>query len=81
MTADMRARLVLILTEYDRRQETKRGYNRWALGQYFRAIDEVDAAIVKGYPISRALKCGFCGPLLRYVAKKLGMDVKYERWE
>ena len=77
----MRAKLLNILTEYDKKQSTKRNYNRYALAHYCRAIDEVMEAVDGGTSIETALKVGFCGSLLRHVAKKLGLTVQYGRFE
>ena len=77
----MRAQLVNIVTEYDRRQSTRKGYNRYALAHYCRAVDDVMARVDAGAPIEQALKAGFCGALLRHVAKKLDLTVEYKRWE
>ena len=35
-------KLVHAVTEYDRKQSTKRGYNPYALGQYLQRIQEFD---------------------------------------
>lgn len=71
----MKAKLVNIVTEYDRKQSGKRGYNPYALPQYFAAIDRV---LDSGLPIELALKEGFCGSLLRHIARKLGVKYEYE---
>ena len=77
----LHAKLVMILTEYDRRQSTRKNYNKYALGQYFRAIENVEDAIMAGKSLEDALPEGFCGPLLRYIAKKLGLTVEYTKWQ
>ena len=78
---DIRARLLLILTNYDKRQSNKRGYNPYALGHYCRGIGEVCEALDNGEAIESALKKSFCGSLLRHIAKKLGVNHTYDRWE
>ena len=40
--------LVMAVTEYDRKQSVKRGYNRYDLPQYFMRIDEIMADIDSG---------------------------------
>lgn len=77
----MRAKLLNVLTEYDRKQSTKRNYNRHALAHYCRAIDDVMKAVDSGEPIETALKKGFCGSLLRHIAKKLDLKVEYGKFE
>lgn len=55
-------KLLHAVTEYDRKQSTKRGYNVWALPQYLGAINErVIPAIEQGVPIRKAILRGFCG--------------------
>lgn len=77
----MRVKLLNIVVEYDRRQSKRKGYNPYALGHYCGAVGNVIDAIDNGKPIEEALKAGFCGSLLRHVAKKLGLSVRYESWE
>lgn len=78
---DIRPRLLHIVTEYDRRQSKRKGYNPYALAHYCRAIGNVMEAIGNGEPIEQALKHGFCGSLLRHVAKKLGLTVEYSKFD
>ncbi len=82
MDGATRVRLVNILTDYDRRQSSKRGYNRYALGHYLRGVSEVAEAMQAGKPLAEALKAAFCGSLLRHVARKLGVDpAQYSKWD
>ena len=76
-----RLKMVSVLTEYDRRQSKKKSYNRYALGHYMKAVGTVAEAIDGGAPIHEALKQGFCGSLLRHVAKRLGVTHEYAKWE
>ena len=81
MSPEMHAKLVMVLTEYDRRQSKSKNYNRYALALYFKAIENVETAIAAGKSLEDALPMAFCGPLLRYVAKKLGLTVEYSKWQ
>ena len=74
-------RLVNIVTEYDIQQSKKKNYNRYALPQYLGAINDVMEGVESGESLEVALKRGFCGSLLRHIAKKLNLNVKYERWD
>ena len=76
-----RVKMVSVLTEYDRKQSTKKSYNRYALGHYMKAVGTVAEAIDGGAPLHEALKQGFCGSLLRHVAKRLGVTHEYAKWE
>ena len=50
-----RAKMVSVLTEYDRKQSTKKSYNRYALGHYMKAVGTVAEAIGDGSTIHEAL--------------------------
>ena len=76
-----RVKLVSILTEYDIKQSKKKSYNRYALGHYMKAVGTVAEAIGGGASLHDALKQGFCGSLLRHVAKRLGVTHEYAKWE
>ena len=52
-------KLVKALTEYDRKQSTRRGYNHHALALYFEALDEAMAQVEKGRSIQAALRSVF----------------------
>lgn len=60
MTTDtVRQKLVNALTDYDRKQSTKRGYNPHALALYFEALDECMSQYENGATIEHALSCRF----------------------
>ena len=80
MDATTRARLLSIVTEYDIRESKKKYWNHYALGHYCKAIDNVAEAMAGGMSIEDALPEGFCGSLLRHVAKKLGLTVEYSKF-
>jgi hypothetical protein len=46
-----------------------------------KAVGTVAEAIDGGSLIHEALKQGFCGSLLRHVAKRLGVTHEYAKWE
>lgn len=48
LVSRMRPKLVHALTQYDIKESTKRGYNRYAMAQYFAALDEALTAIANG---------------------------------
>lgn len=62
-------RLIHAATEYDRKQSTKRGYNPFALGQYFAAIDETMSEVEKGISVQAALANHFNDRLLTALVK------------
>ena len=64
--------LVHAVTEYDRKQSTRQGYNHYALGQYLMRIDDVEKDIAEGTPIRAALLNGFSGRLLDHLLKAVG---------
>ena len=72
--------LVHAVTEYDRRESTKRGYNYYALGQYLIRLEEIEADIADGMPTRTALLRAFNGRLLDHLLKAVG-EPKYTRDE
>lgn len=69
---DTRTKILIALTEYDRKQSTKKGYNRFALGMYCQALQNTMAEIESGSTIRAALKHNFCGRLLDVCLKAAG---------
>lgn len=57
--ATMKQKLVNALTDYDRKQSTRRGYNPYALALYFEALDDVMMAVKSGRDIRKALANSF----------------------
>ena len=53
------AKLIMCLTEYDRKQEKKKFYNRYALAMYCGAAQEVDKLVESGMSWLNALKSEF----------------------
>jgi hypothetical protein len=64
-------KLTSALTEYDRKQSTKRGYNHYALAIYFGALAEAQEEIDKGVEPSKALANNFNDRLLAALLKVL----------
>ena len=62
--ANLQGKLITAVTEYDRKQSSKRGYNPHALGQYLAAIDEALGLVSKGKSIEYALSATFTDRLL-----------------
>jgi hypothetical protein len=68
----LRSRLVNAVTEYDRKQEGKRGYNRYAIGHYLGAVDRVMEEVGKGYSVRSAINNNFTGRLADYLLRSVG---------
>ena len=60
------------VTEYDRRQQGKRGYNVYALAQYLGAVNKVEDAVKSGKSLRAALVANFNGRLLDVCLKAVG---------
>lgn len=69
---DLHYTLVHAVTEYDRKQQGKRGYNIWALPQYLGAVETAEQRIAEGKTTREALVASFCGRLLDVVLKSVG---------
>lgn len=72
-------KLIHAVTQYDRKQSTKRGYNPHALGIYFEWIDEVCADIERGAPIRESVMAGFNDRLLDVCLRALGLPACTEK--
>ena len=68
---NIRAALVHAATRYDVRQSKGKRYNQYALGQYFKRIDEVCNDIGKGADPRAAIVAAFTGPLLNAMLKAI----------
>lgn len=62
-TEELKAKLIHALTAYDRKQAGKRGYNHFALGQYFQRVDLICADVDNGATPRAAILAGFSGRL------------------
>ena len=65
----MKTLLIAAITEYDRKQEKKTGFNRYALAQYLSALDKVDGMVKFGRTWEDAVYTWFCGPLEQKLQK------------
>jgi len=72
--AKLRFQLVTAVTEYDRKDSTKRNYNIYALPQYFLRIDDILSDVEAGADPRRAIAAGFVGTLQNFVLRKLKMS-------
>ena len=61
---DTKQKLVNALTEYDRRQSARRGYNHHALALYLAALDEAEDRVNRGQSWWLALSESFNDRLL-----------------
>lgn len=71
---DFRTRLVMALTEYDRKQANRRGHNPNALALYFQSVQEnVMPALAKGASKGKAIAEGFIpgSGVARHVARAM----------
>jgi hypothetical protein len=67
-------KLIHAATEYDRKESTKRGYNRYALAQYFQAIQSVDECIANGGNPREVIIGHFTGRLQDRMLKAAGLE-------
>ncbi len=67
--ATQHARLAMAVTEYDRKQERRKGFNSYALPQYFAAIDDAEQ---RNGSIREGLVYHFSGRILDAVLKAIG---------
>lgn len=77
MKASERVRAVLVhaLTEYDRKQSRKRGYNPHALGIYFQRLDDICADIDAGADVRAAIVAGFSDRLVDSCLRALKLPI------
>jgi hypothetical protein len=76
---DTRTKMLMIVTDYDRKQSTKKYYNHYALALYCDGIGRVMEERDRGAPLALALQAGVCGPLLRHIARKLKLNHEYPK--
>ncbi len=69
---ETRDKLIHAATAYDIRASKRRGYNHYALGQYFMAVDNVMEDYAKHGDIRRALVSNLNGRLLDACLKAVG---------
>ena len=66
------AKLLNALTAYDRKQSTKKFYNRYALGHYCAALGRARELMAEGQTLRAALLATFNDRLLSAVLKSVG---------
>lgn len=70
LVSRIRPKIVHALTQYDIKQSTRKGYNRYAMAQYFAALDEALQNIINGDQLPEdAFRDVFNEPLLTIVWK------------
>lgn len=69
---EIRFKLAQAVTTYDRKQATRKHYNRYALGQYLTRVAEVREDIERGATPRAAVLAGFTGPLLTACLRAIG---------
>jgi len=72
MTSDQKRKLVHALTQYDAKAEKRKGYNPYALPQYFHAMDAAAEEVRDGRTLREALMAYFTGHLLDVALKAVG---------
>lgn len=72
MSPEHRTRLTMAVTDYDRKQQGKAGYNIYALPQYLGAVHRAEDEVADGATIRAALLRCFTGRLLTVTLKAVG---------
>ena len=72
--AKLRFQLITAVTDYDRKESTKRNYSIYALPQYFARVDDILSDIESGADPRSAIVAGFIGTLRNFVLRKLKMS-------
>jgi hypothetical protein len=72
---EIEARLIQALTAYDRKQSTRRGYNPYALGQYFERVENIMRDIAGGATPRQAIIAGFTGRLQDAALRAIGEPI------
>lgn len=70
---DTHTKLINALTEWDRRNAKRKGYNPYALPQYFQAVAAAEEDISTGVSLRQALVNHFCGRGLDVCLKAVGL--------
>jgi hypothetical protein len=71
----LNSKLKSFLTEYDRKESTKKHHNPYALGIYFERADDVSADVDAGADLRAAIVAGFTGRLCDFLLKKFGLSL------
>jgi len=83
MNAADYAKLLHTLTEWDRRQQNRKGYNRYALAHYAGALGRVRQRVEAGQPLRESILTEFLGELANKLVRSVGLPAmsKYElKW-
>lgn len=72
---DVHAKLLHAATEYDRKQSTRKGYNRFALGHYCRALQNVRTRAGLGHDLRDSIITEFCGILCDRMLKAASLPI------
>ena len=72
-TEKTRAALIHAVIQYDAKQSTKRGYNHYALSQYFARVDDICADLENGADLRKAICAGFLGRLADVCLRAVGL--------
>ena len=72
MEMKLELKLISLVTQWDTKQCMEKGYNPYALGQYFQAVEHC-LTVLTDYDktIEDGLKSSFNGPLLNYLIKNI----------
>lgn len=70
-TSELRVKLTSAVTEWDRRESGKRGYNFYALPQYLNAVESVVERFWEGLTLKQALEAHFNDRLLAHLKKAI----------
>ena len=73
MKSDDRVRLFNAMTEYDRKQSGRKGYNPHALGHYARGLQKVSQRVSIGQPLRDAIITEFVGRLCDTLLRAVGL--------
>lgn len=72
-SAEIRMKILNAVTEYDRKQSTKKYYNPYALPQYIGKIDEVIEYVEAGHDLKYAIRKCYLDRLCTAVGKEFGI--------
>lgn len=73
MNKTLRARIFMALTEYDRKQSTKKHHNPYALAHYCGALERLEERVNNGVELRKAICQTFHGAVGNVVMKAAGL--------
>ena len=74
-TMNLHDTLIHAVTDYDRKQWRKRGYNPHALGIYFERVEAICADMRAGAGLREAITAGFSGKLADACLRAFGLPI------